>query len=554
MSEEQGSESAVSGSQFIKEEEVAEEKEAPKKVSRREFVKGAAAVAGAGALASCAPAATPTTAPGETAAPAPTCPPAAECAPCPTPWLPEKWDKEADVVVVGFGGAGGSAAIAAHDAGAEVLVLEKMPVPGGQTVVSGGVVYGCNTSVQEANGVTDSAAEMYEYYMAVGEGELDPARMRMVSEKSGETIEWLIGLGVEFPTLYLSGAEASFADLTPPKPRGHSAGGAALFGTLGDEVEARGIEVLVETPATKLIADPRRQVLGVVADSAEKELNIKARKGVILASGSFGSNQEMIKLYGPDLRGAVSYAVPGLTGDGILMAEALGANLDNIGHAFRVQPVIKTSPGFGGMILPLFEHTCVLVNEAGKRFVDEGIFYEYLTKALLEQEGRHAYAIFDEDVKKLGGTAVGYFLSKDLSSEIEAGSIKKADTISELAALVGLDPATLEETVNKVNQYAAQGTDPEFGRETGLGAVQTPPFYCIEALPGVGVTAGGLKTTVDAKVTDVFGEVIPRLYGAGDTIGGWCFEMYPGSGTAILNGILFGRLAGENAAAQEPWE
>jgi len=316
MSREQGSESAVSGSQFIKEEQMAKEKESPKKLSRREFVKGAAAVAGAGALVSCAPAATP--------APAPTCPPVAG--------VPDTWDKEADVVVVGFGGAGGSAALEAHDAGAEVIILEKTPTPGGATSVCGGIIYAAGSSVQKAAGITDTPDEMYEYWMAAGKGLNDPELDRILADRSAEMVEWLIEMGGVFKPerLYFSGAEADpeFAAITPPKLRGHyieavtptwpfppesdptrtygpTAGGTGFFSLFWEGANARGIEVLLETPATALVTDPiTKEVLGVKAESQGNTLYIKARGAVVLAAGTFGMNKEMCKLYCPDAVGS----------------------------------------------------------------------------------------------------------------------------------------------------------------------------------------------------------------------------------------------------------
>ncbi len=505
-------------------------------ITRRSLIKGAAVGAGAATLASLgmheAKAAPP----------------------------PKKWDREADVVVVGFGAGGAAAAITAHDAGSQVLILEKMPVAGGNTAVSGGIVYGANTPLQKSLGIQDSPEEMFKYYTAVGEGMLDPARVKLQSEQYGKTIEWLLGLGWDVPAklgrpgLYISGAEEQFASVTPPKPRGHETNGTgpALFATLRKAANQRKIQTLLETEARELVANDRKEVLGLVAESRGKTIFIKARKAVILTTGGFSYSKEMKRIFKPDLLEAVSYCAPGLTGDGIRMAQDLGATLENIGNAYRVNIVAKIGPERGALILPLLLNPCLMVNKKGKRFVNEGEFYEYLVAELLKQDGKVAFAVFDEAVRKKG-VALAYGFSKELNSEIQAGVVKKAETIGELSKMMGVDSAALEETVNKLNANAKQGQDPEFGRKKGLGVVETPPFYFVETRAGVGDTVGGLRTGLDAKVIDVFGKPIPRLYAAGSTTGGWMFKMYPGSGTYIGNALNFGRIAGKNAAAEKFW-
>jgi flavocytochrome c len=473
---------------------------------------------------------------------------------------PKKWDKETDVIVVGFGAAGGAAAIEAHDAGAKVLILDKMPASGGNTAISGGIVYGADTSVQKALGISDSAEEMYKYYMAVGENMLEPARVKFASENYGKTIEWLIGLGVEIPHklgrpgLYISGAEQKFASITPPKPRGHETAGegGALFGVLRKAVNTRKIETLLRTEAKELVIANEKEVVGLIAQSRGKTMYIKANKGIILTTGGFSYSKEMRRTYRPDLMEAVSYCAPGLTGDGVRMAQALGADLENMGNAYRVNVVAKINPERGALVLPLLEHPCIMVNKKGKRFVSEGEFYEYVVSELLKQEGRLAYIIFDEKVKTKSGKGLAYGFSKDLAPEMEAGVVKKAGTIAELARVMGVDPAVLEQTVTKLNEDAKAGKDSEFGRKKGLGPVDTPPFYFLEARVGLSDTVGGLRTNLDARVIDVFGRVIPRLYAAGTVADGWMFKMYPGSGTYLGNAFCFGRIAGKKAAAEKP--
>ena len=338
MSKEQGSESAVSRSQFIKEEEVAEEKEAQRKVSRREFVKGAAVggagVAAAGMLASCAPAATPV--------------PAQECPPCATTWLPESWDEEADVVVCGSGTTGAPAALDAYDAGADVLIIEKKDWLGGQMRRCGGGIAGANTIVQKALGVTDDADSYYDYLIACGEGLVDPELTRVYADNAGPNVDWIIedlggqpvsewdfatpedkGMTLSVrPGLNISGTpvfyekygmelvqrshwfKANPADLDPENKRFYcpdgvvgfperdiGRGGTGLWKPLEESITARNIRTMMETTLIGLVATPDGEVLGIKVLSAGKTLYIKAKKGVVLGTGGFVSNPSMVLTY-----------------------------------------------------------------------------------------------------------------------------------------------------------------------------------------------------------------------------------------------------------------
>jgi len=462
------------------------------------------------------------------------------------PWLPEKWDKEADVVVVGFGGAGAAAAIEAHDAGAKVLILETAPAAlGGSTGMCGGVIYGAGTSVQRVAGIMDSADEMYKYWMAVTGPGCDAELARLLADKSAENIEWLIKLGAEIPSvvydepdrpvppaggLYFSGAEPEYAHITPPKPRGHAVvgGGKAIFETLRKAVEARGIEVMLETRALKLIATPEKEVLGVKAESKGKITYIKARKAVVIATGEFTRNEEMLKRHCP--RGLGTYPVddPNALGDGHIMADDIGADLVNM-HAGFLYVL-----GIGG----LAGVYSIYVNKLGRRFVNESAGYPVRGAALDRQPDRVAFAIIDEAIRAKTGEEV----------QIEA------PTIEELATKIGVDPTILRDTINTYNEYVDAGKDPEFGKpKEYLLPIKNPPFYA-KPLMLAFFTTGGIRINTKAQAIDVSGKIIPRLYAAGLASGGLFGEIYPGSGSSMANCICTGRIAGRNAAAETPWE
>ena len=575
MSEEQGSESTVSRSQFIKEEKVAEEKEAPKKVSRREFVKGAAAVAGAGALASCAPAATPTTAPGETAAPAPTCPPAEECPPCGAAWTPPEWDEEADVVVVGFGGAGAAAAITAHDAGATVLLLEKAPeeFAGGNTGVAGGDVY-ARQDVENAIAYLTALNGAYE---------VPAEHIEAWANKIAENLDFMTSMGVEdawwkpweeFPEL--PGVVGSGSYFVGELQRGFK-----LFEVYRSNVEKRAIDVWYEAPGKELVQHPEtKEILGVIAEKEGGEVYIKANKGVVLTLGGYENNPEMLRDY-IHVSGIQPRGTPYNTGDGIKMALKINADLWHMANQAGLGLVLKTpQPEYMGTGSPPKALNCICIGKDNKRFMNEnerarhgkvlrgGDWVNYPTPLPV-------HAIWDENAMlaagALGlsleqrqaavesGNAMGwnavrelYDWSPDNEIEIEKRWILEADTLANLATHMERDPDEVQETIDRYNAFCTAGEDPDFGREpTQLLPINQPPFYCMELTPSMLNTQGGPRRNKDAQVLDVDLNPIPRLYSAGE-FGSMYGNWYNG-GMNLGESMAFGRIAGENAAAQESW-
>lgn len=589
MSKEERSEGAVSRSQFIKEEDMAEEKEAPRKLSRKDFVKGAAVgaagVAAAGALASCAPAATP--APAETAAPCPTCPPAEECPPCPTPWLPERWDHEADVVVVGYGGAGASAALGASDAGAKVLILEKMPkgLEGGNTYASSAAM---NDPYDKAMAVD------YLYACCMGDTP-NPCTsrefLRSFVDQIDGVFDWMESHGIEM------GPESpDNPGLNKRTPVGT---GRAVFQALSGLVDSKPIEVMYETPAKELIQDAgTKEILGVKATNASgEEVYIKAKKGVVMTLGGYEFNTELQGWF--LLPGVRAYGTgsPGNEGDGIYMAQQVGACLWHMNTA-------ASSGGLGILVpsrlltppiewdLPIrasigkHDSSYIVVNKYGKRFTNVGARltstkrhslvgfsdYTYFSGETGDPPNEYpnlpCYLVFDE-ARRLFDTMVDfthpdaeygfaghkglYHWSDDCSKEIENGLITKADTFSELATKLGIDPAGLEETVAKYNGYCAAGEDPEFGRPVeSLVPLTTPPFYGSELCLLYYCTCGGAKRNENAQVVDKDDKPIPRLYSAGE-FGSFQGAVIPGR-MPLAEALMVGELAGIDAAALESWE
>jgi urocanate reductase len=514
-----------------------EDKERPIKVSRRDFVKGAALGAGllggAGALASCGTAAAPT-----------------------APGIPASWDKEADVVIVGGGGTGIVAAIEAAEAGASVLVLEKAAVAGGTTSLSGAVIQACCTEYQRAAGVTDDSTEKhYEYWMTAAEGQADPELVRVLADNAPGNIQWLVDHGVEYAGVYpVDPIPTVPEELMRPRihipgpPGSQPAAGAGEkyhISILYPAAQEAGAEFMLETQVTGLVRDPDNGVIGVRAESGGEEMYVKANKGVILATSSFDHNEEMARAFSlqqlwAQETGLVA-TVPTDTGDGIKMAMEIGADLAGMGGTIGVP-----SPGIGGAAAP-----GIWVNQYGQRFVNEAAHYAFASRAVFNQVEHTAWAIFDEKVKEQGGGALGW--SEDLSEEIASGVVQTGATLTALAEAIGVNGAELEATVEKWNEDVDGGEDTLFGKTAGLQTIDEGPYYAARMSEWNLGSHGGVRINTDARVLDVHGEVIPRLYAGGMVAGGLVGPYYPGSGTAVGTTVCFGRISGANASAEEPW-
>ncbi len=507
-----------------------------KKITRKEFLEGAAATGAGllagGVLASCHPS---------------------------DDRGPQRWDRTTDGLVVGFGGAGACAAAVAGDAGAEVLVLEKRDEAGGSTAVSGGAVYAANTSVQKANGILDSAEKMYQHYLNTGKGLNNLELARIASDQSADNIDWLIELGGNFPRPpTLSGQEVNVG--SEPIARVHSItyqnlpGGAALFQVMADAAHSKGALVLPKTEGKHLVVNDQGEVIGVKAQNSGKEIFIKARKAVILTTGGFTRNKEMLAAYSRQGYYSHPLGVPDLTGDGLRMALALGANVVNMSEILGVPGL--TLPGAERANYAFWSFSSdlsgIFVNVEGKRFVDEFTFYDWKNTELLAQPEARCFSVFDDNVRKTGKGRIVAGFSDDLEKEVTSGVILRADTIKALAEKMKTPADVLQRTITKWNTDVKAGTDTDFGRKAALGPLETPPFYAFETFSTMFDTSGGLKIDAKAQVVDVWGNVIPRLYAAGSTSGGVIGEVYPGSGTALNALLTFGRIAGKNAAAEKP--
>jgi succinate dehydrogenase/fumarate reductase flavoprotein subunit len=490
--------------------------------------------------------------------------------------LVDHWDKEADVVIVGYGGAGAVTAITAHDAGAKVLVLEKAPVEGGgQTRLAGG-----QTTYTEPKDVAGAA----EYLYAASFGTTPMDVCQAWAEEIAKNGDWLTQMGMTWRDMPAQGGAKNKADFQnfpgayAIKTLGVSGGGTAFFNAVNQHIKSRGIEILFDTPGADLLQNPTtKEIIGVKAKSKGKDINIKARKGVVLCTGGFEFNEEMQKNY---LR---PYPLKSAgwrynTGDGIKMAQGVGADLWHMNLVCSCGPTIITPGSEVGYPRGMSKgDNYIWVNRYGKRFTcespswfDHRSFMGYSIWDWSDTQKSAGYPcipfylIFDEK-KRLAGPAAmsGPSLpvelgghsekwSQDNIREIELGWVKKANTIRNLAAAIGaeIDPALLAENVTRWNGFCAAGKDLDFGRSERLAPIETAPFYALEMYPGVFNTCGGPRKNGKAQVLDTKKNPIPRLYSAG-VLGSTAGHIYSLAGHNWGEFMAFGRIAGRNAAAEK---
>ncbi len=459
-----------------------------------------------------------------------------------------------DVVVVGAGGAGLCAALQAAQDGASVALIEAAAnYFGSDTSLSDAQVYAFNSSIQKAAGIPEESLENAMAYLeACGEGYQNNELLEVLYEQSGPLVDWLLEAGVVLvpEKMNFSGPEEAYADVAEPVMHGHltqNTTGRDLTDPLYASCVEAGVEFIFGTRAERLITDPDGRVVGVVTAKGA----FRANRGVVLGTSGFSKNQTLVKAFVPTLRGASSG--PYSQGDGIVMGASVGAALGNMwlvapknSVAAPAQGVFLNAPTINWR-LPNFE-----VNLSGERFHDEGAFYGTKVDRIEAQEGHTAWAIFDQATADmwcdLGATP---HMSRGFELEVAEGWIKKADTIEELAEQIDVDPSTLAQTWEHYNEMAEKGVDEDFGRTYNLKPIDQAPYYALQIIPGGSETAGGLVINGNAEVLNWAGDVIPGLYAGGSTTSGWTGMVYPGSGTAITNALLFGRIGGANAAAQE---
>lgn len=474
-----------------------------------------------------------------------------------TAYAQGSWDREVDVVVVGAGTSGTPAAIEAARAGATVLRLEKVEAVGGNMSHSEGIVYlGGGTALQKQHGFDDSPDQMFAYLEAFMAPWEDPDFLRLYCEGSVEHYDWLVAEGVDFGTDYTDkkvispdngglsycGNEANFPynEITPPIPRGHNVigNGWGMSEALQASADAEpNITTEVNAPVTNLIVDDSGRVIGVVASIAGVETNILAKRAVILTTGGYEWNEEMLR----QTNGSLYPLIPmgsgymGNTGDGIRMAASLGARLRDMDNTFSTPFVYP----------PNEKVHSVLINSKGRRFANEASYGAVLGREIVEHQDNIAWLIMDSAVAA-SVTAAGHQLPEAFAS---------AETIEQLAEAIGVPPAALKNEIDFYNAEAEKGEDPSFRKSAEfLTPLTQAPFLAFnftEFMPML--TTGHVEIDIGCHVLDQYGAPIPGLYAAGQNGAGIGRRFY-NSGIRLGEASFFGRIAGKNAAADAEWK
>ena len=452
-----------------------------------------------------------------------------------------KWSMEADVVVLGAGGAGLFASIEAAAAGAKVVLLESTTRVGGSSAMCGGDLVFAGTDFQKEKKINDSNKLLYDDFMEIGKHRNIPELVQTYVDNQLETYERLKKLGVEFKTIVQGEGSA---------PRSHRVNPAELILILKKEADRLGVKTLLETSATRLVTDAGGRIVGVKAKQGEKELSIGAKRGVIVSTGGFSNNPEMLDDLKIGFSKVRSMAASGSHGDGLKMLCMEGArmrDLPSLKASYSQHP--KSKPG-KRQAVNTYRVGAILINKLGKRFVNEGFGHKELPEFTLKQPDGIVFELFDAKIAPEAATKSMMIKEQELDQWA-----MKANTLEELAEKAGIPGAALKETVAKYNEYVEAGKDPEFGRVGQVGRVgklikiDTPPFYFVEGISAILGTYCGAQVNARAQVLNVYGEPIPGLFAAGEVMGGMHGDGYIG-GTAFGKALIFGRLAGKNAAAK----
>lgn len=447
-------------------------------------------------------------------------------------------EKQYDVIIVGAGGAGLSAAVMAAREGASVAVLEKMSEPGGNTVRAT-AMYNCvDDKLQHPLGIYDSEEDFYNETYNGGYQKAKPELVRILTSQADEGKLFLEELGLQFDSVIDNCLGGKIA-------RGHYSlahNGTDYVQVLWQACNDLGVDFYLNTKANELIM-AQDSVIGVEAYRKGETIEFYANNGVVLASGGFGQNVEMRMYYNRNLTGELLCSnAPGATGDGIIMASKIGASLINMEY-IELYPMGDSYDGGLRNSIPNVINKGILVNQQGQRFVREDGARDVLSQAILDQKGSYAYSIVDDDFEIFADDR------SYLEGLVLMGYVEKANSIDELAHLIDVDADILINTIDQYNQSVALKSDC-LGRETLINAIDKPPFYANMKKPTIHHTLGGIEINEMAQVLNQDKQPINGLFAAGEVTGGIHGANRLG-GNSFPDMIVFGRIAGKNAALNQ---
>ena len=488
---------------------------------------------------------------------------------------------DADVVVVGAGGAGMTAAITAAGEGKSVVILESQSMVGGNSVRATGGMNAGKTVYQDENEFGESAgvektlktaAEKYAdnetitalaktvseqwaayqanptgYFDSVelmeldtmigGKGINDPELVETLCANSADAIDWLDEHGITLHNVSSFGGASVKRIHRPVNAEGKTVSvGSYMIPLLQENCEKAGVKMMLDTTATEILTDANGAAVGVKATGASGETVTVNAKAVVLATGGFGANLDMVIKYKPELKGFMTTNAPGIQGQGIEMAQAIGAatvDMDQI----QIHPTVEANTA--ALITEgLRGDGAILINEEGKRFIDEVGTRDVVSAAEIAQTGSYSWLVVDQAMVDASSVIQGY---------IKKGYTVTGETYEELGKAMGVDAAAFAETMDKWNGYVEAKNDPDFGRTSFANPLNTAPYYAVKVTAGVHHTMGGLKINANTEVLNEKGEVIPGLFAAGEVTGGVHGANRLG-GNAVADFTVFGRIAGAAAS------
>ena len=449
-----------------------------------------------------------------------------------------------DVVVIGAGGAGFSAAITARNAGANVVLLEKMPAVGGNSLISGAEMNVAKNWVQPKLGINDDSPELHaQDTFKGGDGKGDMKVINVMTHQALDAAKWCrdyLGVRFEDDNLFFFGGHSRKRALIPV---GHT--GTEFIAKFQAKADELGIPVITNMKAEELIKNKDGRVVGVKATMDGSEYTFNAKGGVVLATGGFGANPEMVKKYNPkiDERFKTTDA-PGSTGEALYMAERAGAELVNMGY-IQTYPICDPISGAIELIADARFDGAIMLNQEGKRFVEELQRRDVLSEAILNQTGRYCWVLWNDKIGSISNTVKAH--ANEYEAFTKQGIMTTCDDLKCIADFTKIPFDQLQKTVKRVSDMAGKGNDKDFNHRSGLVDMQQGKYYVIKAVPSTHHTMGGVRINEKAEALTAEGKVIPGLWAAGEVTGVTHGTNRLG-GNAYTDIIVFGRIAGEAAA------
>ncbi|GIO87097.1 flavocytochrome c [Paenibacillus faecis] len=438
-----------------------------------------------------------------------------------------------DIIIVGAGGAGMSAALEAKASGMNPVIFEKMPVAGGNTTKSSSGMNASQTKFQKEQGIEDSNDLFYEETLKGGHGTNDKEMLRFFVDHSAEAIDWLDSIGIRLNNLTITGG---MNEKRTHRPEDGSAVGQYLVNGLVKNVQEQGIPLFVNADV-KEITQQDGKANGVKVVFNQTEEKTIAAKAVVVTTGGFGANMDMISEVRPDLKGYVTTNQIGSTGDGIRMIEQLGGTTVDMDQ-IQVHPTVQQEKSYliGEAVRG---EGAILVSAEGKRFANELDTRDKVTAAINALPEKSAYLVFDSGVKSR---------AKAIAQYEKMGFVIQGDTVEALAKAMNVPADALQKTLDTWNAAVKNKKDAEFGRTTGMdNDLSGAPYYAIKIAPGIHYTMGGVKINTNTEVLNKEGKAIPGLFAAGEVTGGLHGQNRIG-GNSVAEIIIFGRQAGIKSA------